>query len=130
MPQGPGPASAAPCRGRQSTVGNGAAVTCTINNNDQPATLTLVKNVVNDNGGTAIASRLDPRPRPARLPISGPGNSASVTNQTVNAGNYALSESGGPAGYTAGSWTCTGGTLAGCHGHGGQRRQCHVHDHQ
>ena len=31
-----------------------ADVTCTINNNDQPAELTLVKTVTNDNGGTAV----------------------------------------------------------------------------
>ena len=29
------------------------------------------------------------------------------------AGTYTLAESGGPAGYTAGAWSCTGGTLAG-----------------
>ena len=28
--------------------------TCTITNDDQPATLTLVKTVTNDNGGTAV----------------------------------------------------------------------------
>ena len=27
---------------------------CTINNDDQPATLTLIKTVTNDNGGTAL----------------------------------------------------------------------------
>ena len=32
----------------------GGDVTCTINNNDQPAKLTLVKTVTNDNGGTAV----------------------------------------------------------------------------
>ena len=30
------------------------SATCTINNNDQPAHLTLVKTVTNDNGGTAV----------------------------------------------------------------------------
>ena len=37
-------------RGRCRSAAN---VTCTINNNDQPARLTLVKTVTNDNGGTA-----------------------------------------------------------------------------
>ena len=36
-----------------------------------------------------------------------------MTNATVNAGTYTLSESGGPAGYTAGAWSCTAGTLTG-----------------
>ncbi len=36
-----------------------------------------------------------------------------MTNAPVNAGTYTLSESGGPAGYTAGTWSCTAGTLTG-----------------
>ena len=36
-----------------------------------------------------------------------------MTAATVNAGTYALSEADGPAGYTAGAWSCTGGTLTG-----------------
>ena len=32
----------------------GVTATCTIDNDDQPATLTLVKTVNNDNGGTAV----------------------------------------------------------------------------
>ena len=35
------------------------SATCTINNNDQPAHLTLVKTVTNDNGGTAAADGVD-----------------------------------------------------------------------
>ncbi len=31
----------------------------------------------------------------------------------MNAGSYVLSESGGPEGYTASAWSCTGGTLTG-----------------
>ena len=41
------------------TVPLGGNVTCTINNDDQPATLTLVKTVTNDNGGTAGADGVD-----------------------------------------------------------------------
>ena len=44
--------------GATVAVPNGGNVTCTINNNDQPAQLTLVKTVTNDNGGTAVADRL------------------------------------------------------------------------
>ena len=117
-----GPAGYAPgpwsCVGA-TAVGNTVALplaanaTCTINNNDAPATLTLVKVV--DNGLTG-ATRV---PADWTLsangptPITGPGNSVPVTNQPVNAGSYALSESGGPTGYTASAWSCTGGTLTG-----------------
>ena len=31
----------------------------------------------------------------------------------MSAGAYTLSETGGPAGYTAGAWSCTAGTLTG-----------------
>ncbi|HEV8359439.1 MAG TPA: DUF5979 domain-containing protein, partial [Candidatus Thermoplasmatota archaeon] len=37
------------------TIVNGAAKTCTLTNNDQPATLIVIKHVVNDNGGTKDA---------------------------------------------------------------------------
>src|SRR3970282_582445 len=33
---------------------NGESVTCTITNNDQAASLTIVKRIVNDNGGTKV----------------------------------------------------------------------------
>ena len=40
-------------------LGPGQAATCTINNDDIAAQLTLVKTVTNDNGGTAVADGLD-----------------------------------------------------------------------
>ena len=65
-------------------------------------TLTLVKTVTNDNGGTAL-------PTDWTLTAAGPDADLrrrpappAVTNAAVNAGTYTLSESGGPAGYTAG----------------------------
>ena len=45
-------------------------------------------------------------------PISGATGSASVTNALVAVGTYTLSESG-PPGYTAGAWSCVGGSAAG-----------------
>ena len=72
------------------------------------ARLTLVKDVINDNGGTATASNWT-------LTASGPtgfsGSGPFVTSGTdFMAGRYDLSESGGPAGYTASDWFCDGGT--------------------
>ncbi|MGH1561951.1 prealbumin-like fold domain-containing protein [Mumia sp. DW29H23] len=94
------------------TVPNGGAVTCTVTNDDEPGTLTLVKQVVNDDGGTAEAiewtlSAAGP------TPITGVTGDDAVTGATVNAGAYDLSESDGPAGYAAGAWTCIGGALEG-----------------
>jgi len=90
----------------QITLGNGASTTCTITNSDQPATLTLVKHVANTNGGVAAASNWTLQAA-GPTTISGVSGTAAVTAAAVSAGTYALSESGGPAGYSASVWTCT-----------------------
>jgi len=69
------------------------------------AELTLLKTVINDNGGTAndtdwTLSASGP------TPISGVEGSAAITAALVDAGVYNLSESGGPLHYTASSWSC------------------------
>lgn len=76
------------------------------------ATLTLVKEVINDDGGSATTTdwTLDADGPEA---ISGTSGSEEVTEVTVEAGVYTLSESGGPDGYTASSWSCEGGSLSG-----------------
>ena len=77
----------------------------------RPRTLTLVKTVTNDNGGTAVPTDWTlTRHRPT--PIIGTTGSAAVTAAPVNAGTYTLTETG-PAGYTACAWTCVGGTQTG-----------------
>ncbi len=91
-------------------VGNDVA-TCTITNDDQAATLTLVKTVINDNGGTATVSDF-PLTATGPTTITGVSGTAAVTNASVSAGVYTLSEVT-VAGYAAGSWSCTGGSLAG-----------------
>ena len=90
----------------------GQSVTCTISNDDQPVTLTLEKDVTNDNGGTAVDTDWD---LTATGPdtITGVEGDASITNAPVAAGDYTLTESGGPSGYTNLGWSCTGGTLNG-----------------
>ncbi len=74
------------------------------------AQLTLVKQVINDNGGTAVVGDFKlGATGPAS--ISGFSGDASITDVTVGPGVYNLQE-GGPSGYT-GTWSCTEGTLAG-----------------
>jgi hypothetical protein len=90
----------------------GETVTCTFTNTLQQGTLTLVKTVTNDNGGGAVAGDWT-LSADGPTPISGTTGSGAVTNAPVNAGVYTLSESAGPAGYTAGSWSCPGATLNG-----------------
>jgi len=69
--------------------------------------LTLKKEVINDNGGSATASDWT-------LTASGPtgfsGSGPSVSSGSgFTAGTYDLSESGGPDGYSASAWVCVGG---------------------
>ena len=79
---------------------------------DPTGTLTLVKNVVNTGGGTAV-------PGDWTLTATGPstvtgdGNSEEVTEVPVDAGDYELTESGGPAEYQEGTWTCSGAAMDG-----------------
>jgi hypothetical protein len=78
------------------TLGLGESVTCTFVNDDNAASLTLVKTVINDNGGTALASAWTL-------------TAAGYDPASPDAGTYALSESG-PSGYTQTSLTCTNAT--------------------
>ena len=98
--------------GDQLTLGSGESATCTISNDDDVAVLTLLKTVTNDNGGTAVKTDWT-LAAAGPTPISGVDGDTSITAADVDAGVYTLSESGGPDGYTADSWTCVGGSLSG-----------------
>nr|NLI49317.1 hypothetical protein [Propionibacterium sp.] len=92
------------------TLDEGDDITCTITNDDVAPKLTLIKKVVNDNGGTRTASEWT-------LTAAGPTGISGVGPQvasdaTFKAGTYALSESG-PTDYTAGAWSCVGGSQDG-----------------
>jgi choice-of-anchor A domain-containing protein len=103
--------------GNAVTIAAGDDVTCTITNTYTPpppptGTLTLVKNVVNTGGGTATADQWT-LSADGPTPFSGAGNSSDVTSVQVLTGDYQLSESDGPADYTASAWDCAGGSLSG-----------------
>ncbi|HLE99426.1 MAG TPA: hypothetical protein VI540_05960, partial [Gaiellaceae bacterium] len=88
---------------------NGESITCTFTNRKQPK-LTLVKQVVNDSGGTAEASAWT-------LTASGPtgfsGSGPSVSSGAgFGPGTYDLSEAG-PDGYDASAWVCSAGQVDG-----------------
>ena len=69
-------------------------VTCTITNDDMAPSLTLVKEVINDNGGTALTTDWT-------LTATG------YDSENPQTGTYDLSESGGPDGYTLTSLKCS-----------------------
>jgi hypothetical protein len=93
-------------------LGLGEDVTCTFVNDDIAPSLTLIKLVINDNGGIA-------QPSDFTLTANGAGANdvigigPSVTSSAgLQAGTFALSESG-PIAYTASAWSCVGGTQNG-----------------
>jgi uncharacterized repeat protein (TIGR01451 family) len=85
-------------------------ITCAVTNTKLP-TLTLVKTITNDNGGTATLATF-PLTAAGPVTITGTSGTASVTSQLVPVGTYALSETTSPA-YAASAWSCTAGTLTG-----------------
>jgi uncharacterized repeat protein (TIGR01451 family) len=97
--------------GANITLGLGGSATCTISNDDIGATLTLVKAVTNDNGGTKTTSDF-PLTASGPVTISGVSGGTAVTARPVSAGTYALTEQT-QTGYTASSWSCAGGTQSG-----------------
>ncbi len=91
-------------------LGVGQNVTCTINNDDIAPTLRLVKNVVNNYGGNAVANDWDLTATGEARGFTDKGDSTTV--HTVKAGvEYTLTESN-VSGYTTTGLYCTGGSLS------------------
>src|SRR5207302_1308476 len=104
------------CTGGTQTGANialalGGSATCTINNDDNPPSLTLVKVVTNNDGGRSAEPGVG-LTGSGPVTISGVSGATAVTGRVVNAGSYALTEQT-QAGYTASSWSCSGGTQTG-----------------
>ena len=109
---GPGGYTKSLSAGCSGNLGPGEAATCTITNDDFfeiPPKLTLLKDVINDDGGEFIDTDWI---LIAEGPVvrSGVEGSDAVTSSEVLPGVYTLSESG-PDGYGAGDWSCNGGSL-------------------
>ena len=83
------------------TIELGQTITCTFVNDDDDASLVLVKHVVSDNGGDAQAS--DWTLYADALSVTGSESGTEVTDQI---GTYDLSDLGGVAGYSNTSITC------------------------
>lgn len=77
----------------------------------QSTTLTLTKDLINDNGGTATASdwTLEANLAAGTAELSG---ISGVTSSSLEAGDYELTETG-PAGYTQTNLACDSGVLIG-----------------
>jgi hypothetical protein len=91
----------------------GVTKVCTITNDDVPPRLTVIKHVVNDNGGTATANQWTMNVAATNpSAASFPGAEAPGTTITLNAGSFSVTESGGPAGYVQTSAVGCSGTIA------------------
>ena len=97
----------APVANGAVTIGLDQAVTCTITNTAVPPTLTLVKAVTNTSGGSALPTDWLLSAAGA-VTIEGRVGELAVTQAVVPVGEYTLAEAGGPAGYEASQWSCTG----------------------
>jgi hypothetical protein len=75
----------------------GETVTCTFTNTLQPGSLTVIKHVVNDDGGTAAAGAWTMNVA-GPTPLSFAGAESPGTTNEVAAGAYTITESGGPSG--------------------------------
>src|SRR5205085_1691900 len=79
------------------------SVTCTFNNSQQTGTLTVIKHVVNDNGGTLAASNFSLHVKSGGTDVTGSpqaGAESPGTAYTLNTGTYNVSENA-VSGYTA-----------------------------
>ncbi|HTN24738.1 MAG TPA: hypothetical protein VL120_12175, partial [Solirubrobacteraceae bacterium] len=84
-----------------ASIAIGETKTCTVTNDDIAPTITVVKHVVNDNGGTAAAKDWSLHLTSAGTDVAGSPQAGTETGDTytVAAGTYGVSESGGPSGY-------------------------------
>src|SRR5207248_1924129 len=92
----------------------GDDVVCTFNNHRLPATLVVIKHVINDNGGTNVAGDFKMNVTGGNPSITSASGSEAGTSITLDPGaSYSVSESG-PTGYAATySDGCSGSIAAG-----------------
>jgi sugar lactone lactonase YvrE len=109
---GPAGYTTALSAGCAGTIAPGGEITCTITIDDRPATLVVVNQVVNDDGGSAVPSQWTmtvaaTSPVPASFPGAGPPG----TTVTIDPGAYTVTQSG-PDGYDATPSADCAGTIA------------------
>jgi hypothetical protein len=100
--------------GCTGTIALGESKTCTVTNDDQPGRLTLIKHVVNDNGGSTTAGAFALTATGTAIPAGSQtvtGTEAPGVTIAVNAGSYSVTESS-VAGYTQVSAVGCSGTVA------------------
>jgi hypothetical protein len=84
---------------------------CTITNDDVAPTLTVIKHVINDNGGTLEADAFTMNVTGTDVSVASFAGSEAGVTVTLDAGTYAVTEAG-PDGYAASSSGDCSGTIA------------------
>ena len=107
-PAGYAESSSADCSG---TIALGESKTCTITNDDISPTLTVIKVVVNGDGGTAIAGGFTMNVTATNPSQASYAGSAVGTTITLEPGAYSVAETG-PAGYAESPSADCSGTIA------------------
>lgn len=102
--------AAAPTVPATTANSDASEISCTVTNTRQ-TTLTLVKQVVNDHGGTRTIADF-PLTATGPTTITGVSGTAAMTSRVVSPGAYVLSETTRNF-YTASTWSCVGGSLSG-----------------
>lgn len=117
---GPAGYTASFSAGCSGTIAKDETKTCTVTNDDQPATLTVIKHVINDNNGKATAASFTiqvtgANASPSSFPGSESGTAVTLDGNTqfsvgeTGPGGYGLTKSGTCSGTLplGGSATCT-----------------------
>ena len=104
------------------TVTAGGSVSCTITNDDQAATLIVIKHVINDNGGSKVAGdfTMNVTGTNVKPSASFAGAESPGTTVTLNAGTYSVDETS-DLGYTKSTSTDCSGSIA-----NGQTKTCTI----
>jgi prealbumin domain-containing protein len=113
-PSGYTPSFSGDCNANgQITLAPGGTYACTITNDDNAPSLILIKSVNTQQwGGSAspaawnLSATCTTAGTCGSDVLSGAGGASSTAS--FKAGTYTLTEGGGPSGYTASSWSCTG----------------------
>ena len=98
--------------GSNITLTEGQSATCTITNDDKPAKLTVVKRVINDNGGTATADDFNIRLNDKELKFEldpkseDKYTSTYISNPEVQSNIKYILEEIDHSGYKEGTWSC------------------------
>ena len=91
----------------------GENVTCTFANTQQQGDLIVIKHVINDDGGTAVAADWTMDITGTNVSSTGfAGEEAPGVTVTLDAGAYSVDESGDPSGYTKSQSADCSGTIA------------------